>query len=143
VARRYNFRYQPERERFYDDLNDAYDEFRERYEEFGFDRKSEFSSELRFVFDVGDFTSTDRKKHHEEKEKTGHGKFRGVRSFLSLSRVKRFLNSTREGGSGIQWGKKNFEEYNMTARIVFYKMRGSRVVGEKVLRKFEIVSTPK
>lgn len=138
-SRRYNFRYQAERERFYEDTKQDQDSIAERFEEFGFDSRIEFVKALRIVFDIGDYTSKDRKQHLESLLNTGKGEFRGVRSFIEFRTMKRFLDSTREGGSGIQWGKK--EDENITARLCFYQRTGSRVTGEKVLARYVICTT--
>lgn len=140
-TRRYNFRYQAERERFYDDTVNDQTEYAQKYDDYGYNSATEFIKSLRIVFDIGDFTSTKRKQHVESVLKKGVGKFRGIRSFINFDTLKKFLDSTREGGSGIQWGKK--EDEDITARLCFYQRRRNRIIGEKVLVKYIITTARK
>jgi hypothetical protein len=124
-SKRYNFRYVAQREKFFEDIRKDRAEIRA-------DLGDEIESALRIVFDIGDHTSVDRKKSQNT------GGFRGVRTFRDLRRLRRFLNSSREGGSGISWGRKDLSKHNITARLCYYTMRGNRVTGEKVLRRYVI-----
>lgn len=138
IQRKYNFRFTSERERFYADQVKDTEDFAERFDEFGFDSRVEFTKAIRMVFEVDEHTSTERKKHVESTLKKGTGKFRGLRTFSDFSTLKRFLNQSKEQGSGISWGRRNFDNYTMSARLSYYQRRGNRVVGEKVLVKYSI-----
>ena len=128
--KKYNFRYVADRERFFDDLRRDREEIREELGDL-------IHSALRMVFDIGDHTSGDRKKSQNT------GKFRGIRTFTDLRSLQSFLNSSREGGSGISWGRKDLNKHDITARLCYYRKMGSRVVGEKILRTYQISNSEK
>lgn len=125
--RRYNFRYTAERERFFEDIRRDRLQFLE-------DEGDVEQSALRIVFDVGDFTSSERKKAQNT------GKFRGIRTFLDLRRLRRFLDARKDNGSGISWGRRDLQKYDISARLCLYRMVGNRVTGERVIHKYIITN---
>lgn len=129
----YNFRYQSERERFFDDVVNDIDDIREK-------KGTVFSSGIRVIFEIGEFSEKERIKS-EERRRLGKSEFKGLKTFRDLDALKKFLDSSDKGGSGIQWGRKDLKKWGTRARLVRYKKQNNRIVGEQKLKEYNITLT--
>jgi hypothetical protein len=123
--RQFNFRSRKERLEF---LEQVKQDIRKAREELG----EETASALRVVFQIGDYTTRERKSAQAGES------IQGIRNFRDLRRLRRFVESENEGGSGPAWRGKRIHAYPITAMLAYYEMRGGRIVGEKIIQTYEI-----
>jgi len=128
----YNFRYQSERERFYEDIKSQYKSVASGEEGI------EDVSGLRIVFEFGGTTKKQRLEQEKSIQDKDANAFRGLRTFKDLRRLRQFLTSRNEGGSGVSWGRQNLAGEQMTVAVRSYDRRGQRITGEKTFWKADI-----
>jgi len=130
----YNFRYQSERERFYQDVVADWESI---YESEG----AVVASGLRIVFEITDAHDESERKDSVAREQRGEPEFKGIKVFRDLDRLRAFLDSSSQHGSGIQWGKRtDLMGSTHRCRISRYLKKGKRVLKEETLKKYFIVT---
>jgi hypothetical protein len=73
-------------------------------------------------------------KKTKQKHKTGHS---GKRSFRDLRNLKNFLDVSDYGRSEVDWDETTgMCKYKKSAKLVMVKLRGDRVTGEKIYRRY-------
>ncbi len=111
-------------------------------------------TELKKEMDTEDFDDTRviMEIGYDIKGRTKRGKGRakkevGYRIFKSLRKLERFLALkkswsywTKEETTPPDWSKRGLCHYNKRARIVQVKYRGERIIGEEILKRYELVS---
>ena len=131
----YNFRYQSQREAFYQDLLEQRREWGKYWEDnYSSDKAEELKSAMRITYDMD--TSGDFSELNEDEQ--GKGNMRGFRTFRDLRILKQTLFDIRSSGYELT---KRAGHYKTTARLVVFKRRGKRITGETVLWTAKITST--
>lgn len=83
------------------------------------------------------------KKFHGGDEEKGMLQMIGFRSFKSVRRLRHFLLPGREyfeEGRAPEWGKKAMCRFKKKAELVLFRLRGRRVIGKTIFKKYELTS---
>lgn len=93
-------------------------------------------SDIRVIVDIG-------YKHKKKVKKTGKQSQKGFRSFRSLPKLKNFLglNYKYRGGDlhePVDWSKRGVCQFEKRAYQSVVKLRGERVIGERILKRYAI-----
>ena len=133
MAKTYNLRYTEQREKLYRDIVAEWDKI---HSELG----AEKASGLRMLFDIGETSrKEDRMQSVQSLERTGAGKFRGIRTFKDLGLLRRFLTFGDGPNSGVSFRRDSMQGPS-SVRLVSYQHRGARIVGETVHTKFNLIN---